>query len=288
LVEIVKTWAAAGMGQAVMNGDRTGTGGAQAGTNGVVPWRLYAIFAAFLLAVIIVNISSHAIEEPALPLWEPALWEFSSYFAILALTPLVWLGYQRFHWQRLGVAKFLMVQLSFCALFSLAHIAIMVGIRIAGYGIVHEHYNFARGHLPLELIYEGRKDALTFLVICGFIWVYERLSQRAPVSLPERIEVRSDGRTLYLTPAEILYAEAAGNYVELQLTATPKPLLLRGTLSEYEKRLSPYGFVRIHRSRLLNRGHMRSFTATPSGDLRIMLVDGRELVGSRRFRDQLN
>lgn len=270
-----------------MSGETTGTGGSYSGTNGFIPFKLYATFAAFLLCVIIVNISSHAIEEPALPLWEPALWEFSSYVAILILTPAVWLGYQRFHWQRLGVPRFLMIQAVFCGLFSLAHIAIMVAIRVVGYGVAHEHYNFAQGHLPLELIYEGRKDALTFLVICGFIWVYERLNQPTMVALPERIEVRSDGRTLYLTPAEILYAEAAGNYVELYLTTAPKPLLLRGTLSEYEKRLDAYGFVRIHRSRLLNRTHMRSFIATPSGDLRIMLIDGRELAGSRRFRNNL-
>ncbi len=270
-----------------MSGDKTGTGGSLAVTNGFIPFRLYATFAAFLLVVIIVNISSHAIEEPGLALWEPALWEFSSYVAILILTPAVWLGYQRFHWQRLGVPRFLMVQIAFCGLFSLAHIAIMVAIRVVGYGVVHEHYNFAQGHLSLELIYEGRKDALTFLVICGFIWVYERLNQPAAMALPERIEVRSDGRTLYLTPTEIVYAEAAGNYVELYLTNTPKPLLLRGTLSEYEKRLGAYGFARIHRSRLLNRAHMRSFAATPSGDLRITLTNDRELIGSRRFRNNL-
>ena len=288
LTEIAKTRAAVGMGRAVMSGDRTGTGGSHAGTNGIIPLQLYAAVAGFLFCVIIVNISSHAIEDPQTALWEPALWEFSSYTAILILTPLVWLGYQRFHWQRLGVPRFLMVQIAFCILFSLAHIAIMVAIRILGYGFAHEHYNFAHGHLPLELIYEGRKDALTFLVICGFIWVYERLSQPTPLVMPERIEVRSDGRTFYLTPAEIIYAEAAGNYIELNLTTSSKPLLLRGTLNEYEKRLSVYGFARIHRSRLLNRVHMRSYTATPSGDLRITLDDGRELAGSRRFRDQLN
>ena len=270
-----------------MSGDKTGTGGGLAGTSGVIPWRLYATFAAFLLCVIIVNISSHAIEEPALALWKPAMWEFSSYIAILVLMPAVWLGYQQFHWQRLGVRRFLMIQIAFCGLFSLAHIVIMVAIRMVGYGVVHENYNFAQGHLPLELIYEGRKDALTFLVICGFIWVYERLNQPAEVALPERIEVRSDGRTLYLTPAEIIYAEAAGNYIELYLTTSSKPLLLRGTLGDYEKRLLAYGFVRIHRSRLLNRAHMRSFAATSSGDLRITLDDGRELAGSRRFRERL-
>lgn len=270
-----------------MSGDKAGTGGEPAGTNGLIPRRLFAVIAGFLFCVIIVNISSHTIEQPDMALWEPSLWEFSSYFGILILTPAIYFAYRRFHWQRLGVPRFLMIQVVFCVLFSLAHIAIMVGLRVVGYRLAHEHYNFAQGHLLLELIYEGRKDALTFLVVTGFTWVYERLSQPVPVVLPERIEIRSDGRTLYLMPAEILYAEAAGNYIELHL-ASPKPILLRGTLSEYEKRLSAYGFVRIHRSRLLNRTHMRGFVATPSGDLRITLVDGRELAGSRRFRDQLN
>jgi hypothetical protein len=279
------------MGQTVMSGERSGTGGGFAGTNGIafpiVPWKLFAALASFLLVVIIVNISSHAIEDPQTALWEPVLWEVSSYLAILVLVPGIYYSYQRFHWQRLGVPRFLAAQIMACTGFSLAHVAIMVGLRLLGYGLAHQHYNFAQGHLALELIYEGRKDALTFLVVCGFIWVYERLGQTMPAALPERIEVRSDGRTLYLTPSEILYAEAAGNYIELHLTTAPKPLLLRGTLTEYEKRLSAYGFARIHRSRLLNRGHMRSFTSTTAGDLRITLSDGRELTGSRRFRDQI-
>jgi DNA-binding LytR/AlgR family response regulator len=279
------------MGQAVMSGERSGTDGGLVGTNGItflrVPWKLFASLAGFLLVVIVVNISSHVIEAPETALWEPTLWEISSYLAIMFLVPAVYYGYQHFHWRKLGVPRFLMAQIVVCIGFSLAHIAIMVGLRILGYGLAHQNYNFAQGHLALELIYEGRKDALTFLVVCGFIWVYERLGQAVSVALPERIEVRSDGRTLYLTPAEILYAEAAGNYIELHLTTTSKPLLLRGTLTEYEKRLSAYGFARIHRSRLLNRGHMRSFTSTTSGDLRITLSDGRELTGSRRFRDQI-
>ncbi|MDV6332643.1 LytTR family DNA-binding domain-containing protein [Asticcacaulis sp. 201] len=269
-----------------MTGNQSGTDGDRTRTKRFIPWSLYGVIALFLLIVILVNISSHAIEDPKTALWEPVLWEVSSYAAIMLLTPALYFSYHRFHWRRLGLPRFVLIQAGACILFSLLHIAAMVTIRAVGYGLVHQTYNFAQGHLVLELIYEGRKDALTVLVVMGFCWVNERLTQSMPALLPDRIEIRTDGRTVYLSPAEIVYAEAAGNYVELHLASGP-PLLVRDTLAAYDKRLSPYGFARIHRSRLLNRHHMRQVSSTASGDLRVTLNDGRELTGSRRFRDQL-
>ncbi len=283
---------AAIMGRPVMNGGLSGTSGEKSGMSGATrilpPWPLLAVIAGFLLAVIVVNISSHAIEDPGLAIWEPALWEFSSYFAILALVPAIYYGYRRFHWRALGVPRFLGVQAICFVAFSLAHIALMVAIRVAGYGLAHEHYDFVQGHLVIELIYEGRKDALTFILVTGIIWADERLraQQRVPAA-PERLEVKTDGRTLYLDPDDIVFVEAAGNYVELHQSARPKPLLLRGTLNEFEMRLKANDFVRVHRSRLINRRHIASHTGTSSGDLRITLRDGRELAGSRRYRGNL-
>ena len=270
-----------------MSGGNKGTGGGGSGTNRFPSWPLFAIIAGFLLAVILVNVSSHLIEDPNLDLWEPALWEFSSYFAILALVPAIYYGYYRFHWRRLGVAKFLLVQTLCFLVFSAVHIALMVAIRDAGYALAHEHYHFARRNLAIELIYEGRKDALTFILISGIIWANERLRQQSQPNPPERLEIRSDGRTHYIQPADIISAEAAGNYVELYLTTAAKPLLLRATLGDYEERLKAHGVVRVHRSRLVNRSHIRTFAATQAGDLKITLSDGREVAGSRRFRSAL-
>ncbi len=270
-----------------MGGDNSGIDSGKGVTNGGWPWRLFATFAGFLFVVIVVNISSHAMEEPTTPLWEPTLWELSSYAAILILLPGLYYSYQHFHWRSLGLARFTIAQIASFLIFSIVHISLMVAIRRVGYTLAHERYNFSQGHLALELIYESRKDALTYIVAGGFFWVHERLQQQVPRALPDRIEVKNDGRTLYLTPAEIIYAEAAGNYVELHLTGSSKPLLLRGTLGGYEKRLAPYAFARIHRSRLINRAHLRSVTSTPSGDLRITLANGRQLAGSRRFKSAL-
>lgn len=274
-----------------MSGRLSGTGGGKSGISGLArllpPWPLFAVIAGFLFVVIVVNISSHAIEDPEVALWQPALWEFSSYFAILSLVPAVYYGYGRFHWRPLGLPRFLGFQAVCCLIFSLGHIALMVAMRVAGYALAGEVYDFVHGHLWLVLIYEVRKDAITFIVIMGIVWVDERLRAQKLTAAPERLEVKTDGRTLYLEPDEIVFVEAAGNYVELHQAGKSPPLLLRGTLNEFEMRLKGNDFVRVHRSRLINRRHIASHTGTTSGDLRITLTDGRELAGSRRYRDNL-
>jgi DNA-binding LytR/AlgR family response regulator len=261
-----------------------------------LPWRrflpLWLCLAAFLIFACTVNVTSILIEDPPgdrnFHVWEPVLWEGSSVVAILSLFPLVWMAYWCLHWRGRPLWQALAIHAVIGVLFSLGHIGIMVAIRIAGYAMDGARYDFARGDLGLQLIYEMRKDAITYAVLFAACWVQDRLLARAtPSSAPDRLEVRADGRTLYIDPADVLAVEAAGNYVELIRADTPKALLVRGTLNQFEAQLKPHGFVRIHRSRLLNRGRIAGFEGTPSGDLRIRMTDGREIFGSRRYRDNL-
>jgi hypothetical protein len=282
---ISKPLTARRLGQTVANGDPVGTNGEKSGTSGWPPLTLFGVIAGFLLAVILVNISSNLIENPDLAAWKPTLWEFSSYIGILVFVPALWWSWRRFHWTHAGVARFLTAQIISFLLFSGGHIAVLVLLRHIGYLLVGQHYDFSNGRLPLELIYEGRKDFLTFVLIGGMFWTHERLRAPAHPTPPARIEVRADGRTVFLTPDEIVSVEAAGNYVELHLT-TGKPLLTRATLADYEDRLGA-GFARVHRSRLVNRLHIREMSVTPAGDPHLLLSDGRTLSGSRRYRDRL-
>ncbi|ESQ74995.1 LytTR family DNA-binding domain-containing protein [Asticcacaulis sp. AC402] len=256
--------------------------------NGWMPWRLYLAVMVLVWMHTIVNVSSELIENPPgdreFHIWEPFTWEISSALTIMIVLPVIWLGYRQFHWRRLGLTLFCVVHAVGLVMFSLSHVAIMVVMRKAVYATMGSAYDFTHGNLLLHLIYEGRKDGLAYLLFLAFFWAYERVTEAKPLPQGDgRIEVKTDGRTLYLAADEIIYAEAAGNYVELHLAT--KPLLIRGTLSALEKRLT--GFARIHRSRLLNPVHMKSYTATPSGDLRITLSDGREIVASRRYRSAL-
>lgn len=78
----------------------------------------------------------------------------------------------------------------------------------------------------------------------------------------------------------------AGNYVELHLATASH--LQRQTLSALETQLSAQGFLRIHRSRLVNRRHVRGIAGNASGDFTITLSDGRQIGGGRRWRDALD
>lgn len=281
-----------------MSGETAGTGGGAPGTSGErLPWQrfplLFGVLAAFLIFVCSVNVSSDLIEDPpghrSFQVWEPFLWEGSSVVAVLTLFPLIWMAYWRLHWRGRPLSQALAIHAVIGVLFSLGHIGIMVVIRIAGYALDGARYDFAQGDLGLQIIYEMRKDAVTFAVLFAACWVQDRLMARVaqPVVASERLEVRADGRTLYLDPAEVLAVEAAGNYVEFHRTGSDKTLLVRGTLNQFEAELKSHGFVRVHRSRLINRGRIAGFEGTPSGDLRIRMTDGREIFGSRRYRENL-
>lgn len=274
-----------------------GTGGSASGANGEgLPWRqfliLFGVLTVFLTVVAAVNVSSVLIEDPpgqrSFHIWEPVLWEGSSLVAILCLLPLIWIGYWQFHWRGQPLWRSLAFHAAFGLLFSLTHIAIMVAIRMVGYGMAGAHYDFAQGDLALQMVYEMRKDAISYAILYAAIWGQDRLVTRPPTaSAPARLEVKADGRTLYIDPSEIMLVEAAGNYVDLVRCDVAKPLLVRGTLSQFETQLTPHGFVRVHRSRLVNRGRIAGFEGTPSGDVRIRMSDGREIVGSRRYRENL-
>jgi DNA-binding LytR/AlgR family response regulator len=134
--------------------------------------------------------------------------------------------------------------------------------------------------------YEWRKDVLTYAVIASTYWIFDYVAARRRIAAQppadERIEVRDGGTAVFLAPGDITHVEAAGNYVEFH-TAT-KTHLVRGTLASWEARLIARGFIRVHRSRLVNRSKISAFKPTPAGDLEITLDSGSVVLGSRRYR----
>jgi two-component system LytT family response regulator len=90
--------------------------------------------------------------------------------------------------------------------------------------------------------------------------------------------VRSRGRVIVLRPDEIDFVEAYGDYVRLRVGQESH--LLRGTLTAMEQRLAPAGFVRIHRSRLVNWQRVREFSADRDHDPVVVLRNGTRLDAS--------
>ena len=65
-----------------------------------------------------------------------------------------------------------------------------------------------------------------------------------------RIAFKAKGSILLLDLADIVAVQAAGNYVSLQ--HRPNPYLVHESLSSMAEKLKPYGFIRIHRSVVVN------------------------------------
>ncbi|MES1158478.1 MAG: LytTR family DNA-binding domain-containing protein [Terricaulis silvestris] len=252
-------------------------------------WRPWAVVAALGFVITNVNATSVIIEwgrdhRPLDPR-EPFLWEYSSYVVTLCLAPLFatalrWLPPRRDNLVRFGLLHF-----GLSIAYSLVHVAGFVAIRKLAYAAVGGDYNFSDGNLPLTLLYEWRKDLIGYAIIATIYWYFTR-AQPAPALTPdERIEIRDGAIAMFVPAREIGWIEAAGNYVEFH--AGGRTHLVRGTLAAWEAKLSVRNFVRVHRSRLVNRARVRTVKPTASGDVEITLDDGAVIAGSRRYRSAL-
>ncbi|MBZ5722060.1 MAG: LytTR family transcriptional regulator DNA-binding domain-containing protein [Acidobacteriia bacterium] len=101
----------------------------------------------------------------------------------------------------------------------------------------------------------------------------------------DRLVVRSAGRVVFVKIADLDWVEATGDYVTLH--TGKKTWLQRETISEMERKLEPSGFVRIHRSSLVNLDRIGEMRALDNGEYRILLRDGTELKLSRNYRQAL-
>jgi two-component system LytT family response regulator len=94
--------------------------------------------------------------------------------------------------------------------------------------------------------------------------------------------VRARGRVMLVPHAEVDWIEAQGDYACLH--AGPRDYLLRETMGSLEERLVG-GFVRIHRSAIVNAGRVRELRSRENGDFRVILAGGAELRLSRTHRE---
>ena len=100
-----------------------------------------------------------------------------------------------------------------------------------------------------------------------------------------RIAARSGRTFALLRPEEVESVEAAGNY--LRLSTDTGEYLVRSTLKAMEARLAGHGFLRIHRSTLVNGARIVSLTALEHGEHEVGLRGGRVLRASRSSAPRL-
>lgn len=100
-----------------------------------------------------------------------------------------------------------------------------------------------------------------------------------------KIAIKSNGRILFLDPRDVVVVEAEGNYVLLQRDTDS--YLLRESISAIAEKLKPYGFVRIHRSVLVNASCVQEIRPCASGEYELRLKNGKQYTVTRSHKNNL-
>lgn len=272
------------------NGAASGTSGAPAGPSSLrmTPgsWALAVVLMALSAFVNVMTILDDAHRRGVrMPLILPLTLEATSAVAALAAFMIVVIALRIAPLDRGPLWRTVAVHVGGSLVFSGAHVALMTLLRWVLFALAGHRYAFSIAEMP----YEYRKDLLTYLVIGATFWLVTRqgwtsppTGERSAPSMPATFDIRDGASILRVGVSEILAATAAGNYVEFALEDGRRPLM-RAPLSQVEAALAPHGFVRTHRSWLVNAARVRALSPAGSGDFRLDLGCGVAAPLSRRY-----
>jgi DNA-binding LytR/AlgR family response regulator len=100
-----------------------------------------------------------------------------------------------------------------------------------------------------------------------------------------RIAFKAKGSILFLDLADILAVQAEGNYVSLR--PRTNSYLVHESLSSMAEKLKPYGFIRIHRSVVVNISAVEEIQPLPTGEYRLRVKGGKEYLVTRKYKHNL-
>lgn len=246
----------------------------------------FAVIAVIVAVVNVVNVETLVHEFPRNGLAAPAIGEGSSWLTLLLFLWIPWTAWRTA--PPLGRPRGkLLLHIPAALTFSLAHVAGFVAIRKFVYWLLGAHYHY--GEFFRAFRYEFGKDALGYLLFIGIFTLIEHLlRQQTLVETSGQtltFDIRDGARLTRVRLDELLAVASAGNYVEFVLR-DGRRLLMRSPLTALEIELSPRGFLRTHRSWIVNTKHVTALKPEGSGDYLIEL-GALSVPLSRRFPEAL-
>ena len=236
--------------------------------------------------------------ELATPFWELLVWETTSTLVVAALIPLILIFDARYPIRTSALRRGLGAHALFTLPFSLIHVTAMYWLRKGIYAVVGATYEWA--HWWSDFGYEYLKDFRSYLSIIAIIYLYrfiilrlqgeaeflsEGREEAEPVAVTDRFLVKKLGREFLVRVNDIDWIEASGNYVNLHVGGRLYPL--RETMAGIEARLMTSGFVRVHRSAILNLDRVAEIVPYDTGDGEARLTTDVRVPVSRRYRKEL-
>lgn len=103
--------------------------------------------------------------------------------------------------------------------------------------------------------------------------------------LPARVALKVKGKIVFIDPADCVAVQADGNYVFLWRASDS--FMLREPICAVAKKLEPYGFVRIHRSVLVNASFVEEIRPYRTGEYGLKMKGGKNYTVSRTYKKNL-
>lgn len=100
-----------------------------------------------------------------------------------------------------------------------------------------------------------------------------------------RIAIKVKGGIRFINSRDVVAVVAEGNYVLLQEKSSS--YLLRESISVVAEALEPFGFVRIHRSVIVNSAFVEEIQPYPTGEYGLRVKAGKEYTVTRTYRANL-
>src|SRR5579872_115529 len=115
----------------------------------------------------------------------------------------------------------------------------------------------------------------------------EALPQLQKLSRPghSMIAIKAKGSILFINPGDVVAVQAEGNYVSLQRESDS--YLLRESISMVAEKLKPYGFIRIHRSALVNASFVVEIKPYSAGKYGLRVKNGKEYAVTSGYKKNL-
>jgi len=107
----------------------------------------------------------------------------------------------------------------------------------------------------------------------------------APPKHLARVALRSGGKISFVNIEDVLYVQAAENYVQLHLKNSRH--LLHVPIATLEASLDPEMFLRIHRSLVVNVRHVHELETGAHGEYIVVLHGGARLQASRSYHEKI-
>ena len=102
---------------------------------------------------------------------------------------------------------------------------------------------------------------------------------------PYRMAIKTKGKIVFIDATKVISIQAKGNRVWLhEASAT---YALREPISTVALKLAAHGFVRIHRSVMVNAAFVREIQPWPTGEYVLRMEGGKEYTVTRTYKKNL-